>query len=98
MEWADYKRSRDLDALQQEAERTGHPIAIELIELINYVRKLHEEIRQSNYEAIVEDDDPEEWDRWIYRSGLPAWASPPDWFIEKHAPWIKPFPPDWEDE
>jgi hypothetical protein len=93
MEWSDFKYDKDLEKLQAQAE--GNPLALELLD---YVRKLHEEIRQYDYRGIVADDDPEEWGRWIYRSGRPGWASPPEWFIEKHAPWMTPFPDDWEDQ
>lgn len=40
------------------------------------------------WECAEKDDDPEEWQRWAYRSGEPEWLEPPAWFIEKH-PWMK---------
>jgi hypothetical protein len=95
MEWSDFKRNKDLAELQAQAEASDNRLALELLD---YVRKLHEEIRQSNYHSMVEDDDPEEWDRWIYRSGRPGWAGPPEWFIKEHASWVTPFPDNWEDD
>lgn len=95
MEWSEFKYDKDLLQLQQQAESSGNQLGLELLD---YVRKLHEEIRQANYRAMIEDNDPEEWDRWIYRSGRPGWASPPVWFVRDHARWVTPFPPDWEDQ
>jgi hypothetical protein len=57
------------------------PVIAELIAELRLMRALYCE---DFAHFMIDDDDPEEWDRWVYRSGKPAWFRLPDWFIHDY--------------
>lgn len=57
-------------------------------ELVTEIRAVRAAYAEACAWAWEKDDDPEEWQRWAYRSGKPDWFTLPDWFLEKY-PWMR---------
>lgn len=75
------------DAVLEEIEaQINDPWVTAVISELRHMRKLYcDDFAQ----FMIDDDDPEEWERWVFRSGKPSWFRLPEWFLRKYE-WLRP--------